>query len=285
MSESALTLQAPAKINLHLRILSRREDGFHEVRTRMCPLALCDEVTLTAGRPGKIVLTSSDTSIPCDESNLAIKALRAFEFATGIRRGWVIHLEKHIPHGAGLGGGSSDAAAVLRGLNELCSHPLDAAGLSGLAAGLGSDVPFFLQNSVCDASGRGESLQPVVFPWHLPLVLIKPDFGIPTPWAYSRWAESKELNGVLYAPQICPWGEMVNDLERPVFEKWLLLPTLKTWLLDQPEAHAALMSGSGSTIYAVARSSADASVLRDKARDLVGEDAWVAVTETVASPV
>jgi len=279
MSRATLTLVSPAKINLWLRVLGKRDDGFHEVTTRMCPLGLADEVQITTASGSTTRLTCSDSSIPTDGSNLALKALAAFEERTGIRRPWNIHLKKRIPHGAGLGGGSSNAASVLDGINHLTGLTLSLDELKGIAAQIGSDVPFFLQQNVCDATGRGEHIDAVQdFPWQLPLVLIKPPFGIPTPWAYQRWANSKELEGVLYAPQICPWGQMVNDLERPVFEKWLPLATLKMWLLDQGETRAALMSGSGSTVFAIASSPSAAVTLAEKARKLCGESTWVEVT-------
>ncbi len=278
MSLRTLTLPSPAKVNLWLRVLGKRPDGFHQVDTRMCPVTLADEVRLTVKPAGAPVLTCSDPSVPSDESNLALKALRAFERATGSQWPCEIHLEKRIPHGAGLGGGSSNAAAVLRALDDLAGHPLAAEQLHAIAAALGSDVPFFLHGCVCDASGRGETLVPVpAFPWELPLVLIKPPFGISTPWAYQHWAASTELRGVLYAPQDCPWGAMVNDLERPVFQKWLMLPAVKTWLLEQPETRAALMSGSGSTMFAVCHSSGAAESLAAKAREFCGSTSQVIV--------
>jgi len=281
MPRSVLTLSAPAKINLWLRVTGKRDDGYHEVETRLCPISLEDEISLSKRTDKAVKLSCSDATVPTNESNLVLRSLRAFESATGTRSGWDIHLEKHIPHGAGLGGGSSDAAAMLRGLNDLGGSPLGQQELSDLAATIGSDVPFFLHETVCDATGRGEKVQPVEFPWRLPLVLIKPSFNIPTPWAYQGWAESRELPGTLYAPQLCEWGNMVNDLERPVFEKWTLLPTLKTWLLDQPETHAALMSGSGSTMFAIARSGADAAALAERAKVFCGETTWVQVAETL----
>ena len=280
MPSPVLTLSANAKINLWLRVTGKRADGFHEVETRLCPISLADEISLSKRTDKTVKLTCSDATVPTDESNLVLRALRAFESATGTCAGWDIHLEKHIPHGAGLGGGSSDAAAMLRGLNELGGSPLGAHELGELAATLGCDVPFFLHDTVCDATGRGEKVQPVEFPWRLPLVLIKPSFNIATPWAYQRWADSSELPGVLYAPQICGWGNMVNDLERPVFEKWTILPALKTWLLDQPETRAALMSGSGSTMFAITRSGADAAALAERVKVFCGETTWVQVAET-----
>ncbi len=275
-----LRLQAPAKINLWLRVLHKRDDGFHEVETRMCPLSLADEVTLEEMEQGSVTLTCSEPGIPVDESNLALRALRAFEAATGIQKIWNIHLEKRIPSGAGLGGGSSDAAAVLRGLNDLCGKPLPLERLLEIAGTLGSDVPFFLHGTTCDATGRGEIVTPVDFSWRLPVVLIKPAFGVASPWAYQHWADSVELEGAFYAPQLTEWGSMVNDLERPVFQKWLLLPALKSWLLDQPETRVALMSGSGSTLFAVAKDGVAAEALAQKAKTFCGDATWVQVAET-----
>ena len=282
MTDTLLRLRAPAKINLWLRVLGRRPDGFHAVETRMCPVSIFDEITVTKRDDGTVSLTCSDASVPVDETNLALRALRAFESATGRKTSCDIHLEKHIPHGAGLGGGSSDAASVLDALNQLHGTPLSVAQLCEAAAALGSDVPFFLHMKTCDATGRGEVVEPVEFPWQLPLVLIKPPFGVPTPWAYQHWAASREQNGVRHTSQPREWGAMVNDLERPVFEKYTLLPVLKTWLLEQPETRAALMSGSGSTIYAVAHTAADSATLAAKAQALCGETTWVRVAETLS---
>lgn len=277
-----MTFHSPAKINLWLRILGKRPDGFHEVQTRLCRLALGDTVEIELKGTGTdVALTCSDPTVPLDESNLAMKALRAFEGRTGKKSAWSIHLEKKIPAGAGLGGGSSNAATVLKGVNDLTGRPLSLQQLVELGGQIGSDVPcFILDQPAADGAGRGEQVTPVDFPWQLPLVLIKPPFPIPTPWAYKRWADSKEQPGVLYAPQICPWGAMSNDLERPVYEKYVLLPTLKTWLLEQPEVHAALMSGSGSTMFAITETHAQAAELAAKAREWCGETAWVQATHT-----
>jgi len=283
MPVSTLELPSHAKINLWLRVLGKRDDGFHEVETRLVKIDVADTVrlSLTGKTPG-IALTCNVPSIPTDDSNLAIKALKAFEARAGILKGWSIHLEKRIPHGAGLGGGSSNAATILRSANQLLGQPLSLDALIDIAAGIGSDVPcFLLDTPAADGSGRGERVTPAEFPWQLPLVLIKPPFPIPTPWAYKNWSTSKELSGVLYAPQHCPWGEMVNGLERPVFEKHLLLPTLKTWLLSHGSVRAALMSGSGSTMFAITRTDVEAAALAAEARQFVGDTAWVTATRTL----
>ncbi len=277
-----MTFHSPAKINLWLRILGKRTDGFHEVQTRLCRLALGDTVEIEHRGTGQdVALTCSDPTVPLDETNLAMRALRAFENRTGKQSSWRIHLEKKIPAGAGLGGGSSNAATVLTGANELAGSPLSQAQLIELGAQIGSDVPcFILDTPAADGAGRGEQVTPVDFPWQLPLVLIKPPFPIPTPWAYKHWAASKEIPGVLYTPQLCSWGAMSNDLERPVFEKYLLLPSLKTWLLDQGEVQAALMSGSGSTTFAITETPTQAAELAEKAREWCGETSWVQATQT-----
>ena len=279
-----MTLHSPAKINLWLRILGKRPDGFHEVQTRLCRLALGDTVEIEhLGKGTAVSLTCSDPTVPLDETNLAMRALRAFENRTGKQSSWRIHLEKKIPAGAGLGGGSSNAATVLKGANELAGSPLSQAQLIELGAQIGSDIPcFILDSPAADGAGRGEQVTEADFPWQLPLVLIKPPFPIPTPWAYKHWAASKEIPGVLYAPQLCTWGAMSNDLERPVFEKHLLLPTLKTWLLEQAETRAALMSGSGSTMFAITDTAPQAAELAVKAREWCGETAWVQATQTAS---
>lgn len=277
-----ITLPSPAKINISLRILGKREDGFHELETTFCKLALADTVTIKRAKTGDSRLKCNDPSVPTDESNLAMKALRAFEKEIGTAYPCTIHLEKRIPSGAGLGGGSSNAAVTLQGLNLLAKEPISRARLLELAAEIGSDVPFFLlDENAAIGIGRGEQVQAIPFPWRLPVVLMKPPFPIPTPWAYQKWAASKQLEGVLYAPQVFPWGEMVNDLERPVFEKFTLLPTLKMKLLDQPDVIGALMSGSGSTLFAITRTAAACENIAALATEWCGPESFVCVTHTL----
>jgi 4-diphosphocytidyl-2-C-methyl-D-erythritol kinase len=276
-------LDACAKINLWLRVLGRREDGFHEVETRMLRLSLADVVSLEwdAAAVDEVLLSCSDGGVPCDESNLALRALRAFQARTGAAGGgWRIHLEKRIPVGAGLGGGSSDAAAVLRGVNAFCGGLLSEDELVSLGGELGADVAFFVRDCVAaDASGKGEVVKLVSWTERLCLVLVKPPFGVATPWAYGRWADSRELPGVLYAPQLTVFGALENDLERPVFEKYPLLAVTKAWLLRQKECVAALMSGSGATVFGVARNARDAQDLAGQAAGYLGEKSWVEVVE------
>lgn len=278
-----MIVSAPAKVNLSLRVVRKREDGFHEIETRMAPLTLCDELRFEEKETGGVELTCTDQSLPNDESNLVVKSVRQLEKKTGKNLNVAIHLEKRIPHGAGLAGGSSDAASTLKGLNDLFALGLTRDDLRELAAEIGSDIPFFLYDSVCDCRGRGEFVEPLEFSQTLSLMLIKPWFGIPTPWAYQRWLESQEIPGVGYEPQELTWGELENSLERPVFEKYLFLADLKNWLRERSEVEGALMSGSGSTTFAVLKADADLEVLEKDLRSDLGNELWTAFCETRSS--
>jgi 4-diphosphocytidyl-2-C-methyl-D-erythritol kinase len=270
---------APTKINLSLRVLGRRADGFHELETLMAPLTLADELTVEKAGAG-IAFTCSDTTLPTGDDNLAVRAARAFFDASQLDAGLMIHLEKRIPHGAGLGGGSSDAASTLLALDELFETKLGTTRLAEIAASLGSDVPFFIHRSAAVCRGRGEIVEPCVLPQKLPLLLVKPPFGVPTPWAYSKWADSLEIDSISYAPQQFGGVEFVNDLERPVFEKYLFLALLKRWLLAQPETGAALMSGSGSTMLAVLRDEGAGEALRARVIAEFGDSLWTCLCAT-----
>lgn len=248
------TRKAPAKLNLSLRVTGRRSDGFHEIDTIMVPLrGLCDVLTFAPGDGQRF--TCNDARLPADDGNLVVRAARAFAEAAGVPGDMHIHLEKHIPSGAGLGGGSSDAAATLRALQEIHGEPLDRATLHGLAADLGSDVPFFLQDGPARCTGRGEIVTPVpeIMAGPLPVLLLKPDFPVATVDAYRRAMDPTlgAIPGIPMAGQEIGGIELINDLERPVFAKHRFLAELKLWLTQRPETRAVLMSGSGSTVFAI----------------------------------
>ncbi len=267
---------APAKINLSLRVLGRRTDGFHELETLMAPLALADEVSVEAA--DAFSFACSDPSLPADDSNLAVRAARLFCLRGRREASLALRLEKRVPHGAGLGGGSSDAAATLLLLNDFFQAGRTRAQLAEMAAELGSDVPFFIWESPAWCRGRGEIVEPTTLATDAEILLLKPPFAVPTPSAYAAWRDARELPGVPYGPQASPWGPLVNDLERPVFEKHLLLPAMKRWLLAQPECEAALMSGSGSTMWALLRVAADGAALAARARGEFGDQLWTCAT-------
>ena len=277
-----MTILAPAKVNLSLRILRRREDGFHDLESLMVPVSIFDRLDIERRDAGGIAFTCTEPDVPADDTNLVVRAARSFCDTFHIRDGLRIALHKEIPHGAGLGGGSSDAAATLLALDEIFATKAPRETLHALAAALGSDVPFFLDRSAARVTGRGENVKPCAFPHPLPLLLLKPPFGVPTPWAYRQWRDSLEIPGVRYDAQEFPWGSLVNDLERPVFEKYLFLADLKMWLLAQPEVAGALMSGSGATVFAVLHEKSGADSLRAKLAPEFGSALWSCLVETLA---
>ncbi len=267
-----MKLAAPAKVNLHLRILGRRPDGFHDIETLMAPLELADEVEVELA--DGIHVTCDDPSLPSGEDNLAGRAAMAFFAATG-GGGARIQIRKRIPSGAGLGGGSSDAVAVLLALDQLCGTALGKAELQRLAAGIGSDCPWFVSARPAICSGRGDIIgDPVPIP-SCPILLLKPPFGIPTPWAYAQWSGMQDKPA---PPEIqdLGWVKIFNSFEAPVFKKFLLLPVLKDWLLKQAGVAAAGMSGSGSTIFALLKDGRHGPQIEKDARSLFGETLWTA---------
>lgn len=280
MNDENVQVRAPAKINLSLRIVRPREDGFHEIETSIAPISLSDELRIERG--DQLEFQCDDQSLPRDANNLVVRAARLFSERTGIRADARIVLRKHIPHGAGLGGGSSDAAATLVALNELFEAPLSPDELARIAAQIGSDVPFFIGTSAAVCRGRGEIVTPAPAPW-LRLLLAKPEFGVATADAYARWQTSRALPHVDYAPQHFDDGTFVNDLERPVFEKYPFLARLKSWLREQPEIGAALLSGSGSTVFGALRADADADALARRVRAELDPKLWTCAAETLQS--
>jgi len=270
---STLTLQAAAKLNLSLRVIGKRADGFHEIDTIMVKLpGLADEIEFE--KRGAFSFHCDDVTLPTDESNLVVKAVRAYEAAAGIPCQFAISLRKAIPHGAGLGGGSSDAATTLLGLNQLHGDKLRANELHAIAAELGSDIAFFLQPGAARCTSRGEIIERIASPSSLRVLLLKPSFSVPTPDAYRRWSDSKQLPGVRYAAQDIGEVTLINDLERSVFEKHRFLAELKQWLLDRGECEAALLAGSGSTVFAVLRGDADPTALARAARHELDSGLW-----------
>jgi 4-diphosphocytidyl-2-C-methyl-D-erythritol kinase len=272
---------APAKINLCLEILGRRDDGFHEIETLIAPISLCDEIMIEQ-RSGKqqIAFRCDDPSVPKGEDNIVVRAANVFFEETKVNSGVAIVLKKRIPHGAGLGGGSSDAASTLVVLNELFETNLPREALAKMAEMIGSDVPFFIFQSTAVCKGRGELVSPTRLHEQLSVLLLKPEFGVPTQWAYSRWRDSHEIPGVSYGAQRFCQQSFVNDLERPVFEKFVFLAQLKMWLLKQPEVGAALMSGSGSTVFAVIRDNTDVDRLAIRAKAELDPELWTCACET-----
>ena len=221
----------------------------------MAPISLADQIDIEIGDGEGLDLKCSDPSIPTDSSNLVSRAVSAFSHHTGRKFSSRIHLQKNIPHGAGLGGGSSDAASVLKALDALLQTRLSIGELESIASTLGSDIPFFIRSQPAICRGRGEMVEPFYGLSDADLLLIKPPFLIPTPWAYQAFGKRQKSSETLQ--QFHGSISLMNDLEAPVFEKYLILPVLKSWLLEQSNVSAAMMSGSGSTIFAILKNGAD----------------------------
>jgi 4-diphosphocytidyl-2-C-methyl-D-erythritol kinase len=285
-----LEKQSPCKVNLLLNILGRRADGFHELETVMHPVPVFDRLSFARVARG-IELTCSEPALPTDARNLVYRAAESFLQTANIPDGVRLHLEKKIPMAAGLGGGSGNAATTLLGLNELFGAPLSAAQLQILAASLGSDVPFFLQSRPALGTGRGEQIQPLE-PFAAlrgaAFLLIHPGFGIATAWAYQQLARFPDaLNGrpgrarhlvsLLQSPNLAAAGaEFYNSLEAPALQKYPLLALFQEFLRANGAA-ATLMSGSGSTTFAVLPTAAAAEALAEKLKEKFGAANWIAI--------
>lgn len=287
---TSLEKPSPCKVNLLLNILGRRPDGFHELETVFHPVNFCDHLAFT--RTGNhIELTCNQPELPTDASNLVHRAATNFLATAGISEGVRIHLEKEIPLAAGLGGGSSNAATTLLGLNELFGQPLSLAQLHVMAATLGSDVNFFLQSKPALASGRGEKVESLPeFPalHGACFFLVHPGFGISTPWAYHELARFPAAqNGVpgraqnlirhLQHSDLQTAGrEFYNSLEAPALEKFPVLALYQEFLREQGAA-ATLMSGSGSTTFAIFPNQPAAESTVEKFQSRFGANSWIAV--------
>jgi 4-diphosphocytidyl-2-C-methyl-D-erythritol kinase len=285
-----MRLKSPCKVNLLLNILGKREDGFHELETVMHPVQLFDELDFERVTRG-FHLTCSDPTLPTDAGNLVHRAAMLFFQKTEIRDGVRIHLEKKIPMAAGLGGGSGNAATTLLGLNEIFGKPLSTKALYDIAATLGSDIPFFLQTKPGLGTGRGEKIESLDFFPAMAgaaFVLVHPGFGISTPWAYQNLARfPKALNGtpgrakklisLLETADLRTVGaELYNSLEAPALEKYPLLALFQRFFRDNGAA-ATLMSGSGSTTFALAQNLSAAEQLAERFKAKFGETHWLEV--------
>jgi len=271
---------APAKINLSLKVRGKRNDGFHDIETLISPISLYDKIDIEKQNRW-IDFSCDDPTLSTGDDNLVVRAAKLFLEHAKIKSGVTIKLQKKIPHGAGLGGGSSDAAATLRGLNQLFETKLPLEELAKLGSQIGSDVPFFLFESAAMCKGRGEIVEPTRIKKKMSILLMKPEFGVASGWAYSRWQDSKEIPGVAYAAQNLEGQSVVNDLERPVFEKFVFLAQLKNWLLKQDEVVVALMSGSGSTVFGVLREKSLGDGLAERARKELDREIWTSACETL----
>jgi 4-diphosphocytidyl-2-C-methyl-D-erythritol kinase len=284
------------KVNLVLNILGKRPDGYHNLESIMHPVMVCDRISFSRKAAGT-ELSCSDPTLPVDSGNLVFRAATMFLEAAGIKEGVRIHLEKKLPLAAGLGGGSGNAACTLRALNELFGLPLAPDRLHDLAARLGSDIPFFLQPEPALVTGRGEHIQPLgQFPAlkGAAFLLVHPGFGISTSWAYKELARFPQaLNGqpglageavaMLRRDFSSVLSSLYNALEAPALAKYPLLELIKEFFGDH--GGPSLMSGSGSTVFAITQSLARAESLAEAFRGKFGNTYWIATVDCASGAV
>jgi len=276
--DGGFEISAPAKLNLFLEITGRRPDGYHELVSLMVATDLTDRIVVLESEGTAISLQCDDTGLPVDSSNLVVKAAELIKRHTGISAGATIHLHKSIPAQAGLGGGSSDAAATLVALDRLWGTNLSIETLSGLAGRIGSDCAFFLHGPAAICRGRGELVEPIATNHSYSFVLVNPEFGVSTAEVYRNLNLARPTRSVENAVQAFLNGntrdlgrELYNRLQ-PVAES--IAPALRRVgeaLLSLVPSHldGILMSGSGSTCFGLA-STPDAAIAAARSLSLLG---------------
>lgn len=293
----SVAIFSPAKINLFLAVTGRRDDGYHDLVSLVAPLDLGDllnaDTEAHAAESGKqFSLECGNPEVPADDSNLILRAAKAFALRTGWKEGVAFHLTKRIPIGAGLGGGSSNATAAIKALNQLSGANLGNQELGALAAGIGSDCPLFLEGGPVIMRGRGERIEvlrgPAAHRLRGQAVLVfKPSFGVSTEWAYRQIAvgapqsylpapEAERRLSILIDGSSDLGGALLNNLEPVVFRKFVALPAL----LDQLRSRFGLtprMSGSGSACFALLPPDAPRPEIIGAIRESWGEACFVQI--------
>ena len=283
-----ITDNAPAKINLYLDVVSRRENGYHDIESIMHTVSLSDIVTIELTDSG-IALSSNFPHVPTDEKNIAYKACKAFLEATGIEKGAKIHIEKHIPVASGLAGGSTDAAATLKGLNELCGYPLSTDELLHLGATLGADVPFCILEGCAVCEGLGEIMTPLPALKGKTVLVTRGGEGVSTPKAYGMIDSlyGEKVNGrhgdfdrVVSAIKEDNLGALISNAYN-IFEE-VILPVHSTAqkqkdILCECGAELCMMSGSGPAVFAFFKDRASANAAAAAVRK-IGARAFVCET-------
>lgn len=251
---SSITLQAPAKVNFRLDVLRKRADGYHDLRMLMQAVSLYDDIELSLTDAPGITILATTGAIPTGPDNIAWRAADALLRHAGVTAGVRIRIDKRIPVAAGLGGGSSDAATTLMGLNRLLALGYSNAELMAIGLQLGADVPFFIFGQPAIAEGIGEKLTPVTGLPKLPLVIVNPGIPVATAWVYQNLrlttAKVAAKIPVLYesAADLC--GILSNDLEAVTIGRFPVIREIKEQLIAAG-AVGALMSGSGASVFAV----------------------------------
>ena len=271
MGNESINVKAQAKVNLFLEVFGKRYDGYHEIETIMQEIDLADDIVIEEKEKG-IELTCTNPRIPAGKDNIVWKAAELTQRETGINRGAKIHLTKRIPMGAGLGGGSSDAAATLKGLNRLWKGGLNEDELMRLAFALGSDVPFFIKGNTAICRGRGEIVTPVPVNTYFSYVLLYPDIEISTASIYQNLKIdlTKAVKDVRFLLETLKDGNpenvgklLYNRLEEVALQLYPDLRLIKE-ALRAYNFCGLLLSGSGSVIYGLCRRQSDAEEIKNQ---------------------
>jgi len=253
----SIKIKAFAKVNLGLRILEKRDDGYHNIESILQTISLFDELNISLAAES-IVVTANNPELPLDETNLCYKAADILLKRTGQKRGVIINIKKNIPIGAGLGGGSSDAASVLTGLNLLLSLSLNKEELRKIAVSIGSDVPFFIDGGTAFVSGRGEKIEPINKKIRFNYLIVFPGFSIDTKWAYEKinFLTKRENYITIFN---CYFNDsnsgnlellLKNDFEEVMLGEYVELKKVRRFLI-QNGAVSVSLSGSGSSIFGI----------------------------------
>lgn len=273
-----LRLTVPAKVNLYLEVGAKRRDGFHDVVTVFHAVGLHDVLELASA--DRLTFRSTGLPVPRGRTNLVLRAAERLRAETGCRKGAAIRLTKRIPTGAGLGGGSADAAAALLGLNRLWNLRIPRVPLLRIAAALGSDVPFFLLGGAAVGSGRGEQLRPVPSKLDGAAVILKPGFGMPTADAYAALDRTAKDRAACRATTLESVERAVrtgdldalythNDFEQPVFRLHPSLRLLRARMLVNG-GHPVVLAGSGSALVGLCRNTGIANAAKHALSRLPG---------------
>jgi len=272
-----IVLKAPAKINLFLEITAKRPDGYHNLETVMQTISLCDELSVEdlGAADTRIILECSSKELPVDEGNIVYRAAQALKKFYNINRGARIFLKKEIPTGAGLGGGSSDAAAAIKGLAGIWNIKAEKNDLEKIAAELGADVPFFLTGGTALCEGKGEIVTPLPPIARMPVILANPGFGVATPSVYKKvtfpLTKPRKIHKITRL--ICRGsfnGQNASDycfnrLEEFVFPDYPQIAEIKSVLTEL--GCASLMSGSGATVFGILGSESQSETIKSKLQE------------------
>jgi len=272
-----LHLESPAKVNLRLEILKRREDGYHELRTLLQKISLRDTLHFSLKKEKGVSINTDHPKLPIGKDNLVYKAAQSMLKVSDYKGGVRIEIEKRIPLGAGLGGGSSNAATALKALNQLLKMDLSKRELMEMGLEIGADVPFFFLEGAAIGLGIGEQLKKKELPilWY---VLIYPNFEVSTRWAYQNFVlTNQRIHFNLHKFLRTPEGIsriLLNHLEEVVSEKYPQISIMKKILLSAG-AWGSLMTGSGPTVFGLFPEGKSAAGAYEKIRKLVGRKGWV----------